>query len=231
MDVAALGHLAARERLADLAACGEVRREAGYVAVRTGLDSNDLNGVVADAGFRPEPAVVAGLVGWFAGVPAQWLAAGPDPWLTAVLVAAGLTPERTGHWCGRAVGPHVPAPGVERVATVAEWSPVAQACGWGERPAYDLAQRPHWVARRDGRAVGVASGWIGEACELVDVAVLPTARRTGVGTALVETVLAWAAASGAREVVAAPSPDGWALLSGLGFEAAPVVPDVAFYLP
>lgn len=160
-------------------------------------------------------------------------AAAPDPALTVVLQDAGLTPERTGWWCGQESGAsaHAP-PDVERVWSLEEWTTVAAACGWGERPPYHLMNRPHWVAHRDGRAVGMASGWHGEQCELVDVAVLPDARRRGVGTALVGTVLRWAADRGAAHIVAAaPSTEGWALLSSLGFASAPVTPDVAFYLP
>lgn len=238
MHVAVAGHQAARERLLSVGEVGEVRRGSGYVAIRSGFQSNDLNGLVAERGFVPTAVLVAELVAWFDGAPAQWLAAAPDPALTDVLEGAGLIAERTGWWCGRAVGgstastastASTPSSAVERVWSLGEWTAVAMACGWDERPSYDLISRPHWVARRDGRAVGMASGWHGEQCELVDVAVLPDARRCGVGSALVQTILAWAAGRGAVDVVAAPSPDGWALLSSLGFESMPVTPDVAFY--
>ena len=138
VDAAVAGHRAARERLLALGAVSAVRRAPGYVAIRSGLDSNDLNGVIAESGFVPSALLVAELVAWMDDVPAQWLAAAPDPALTVVLEGAGLAPERTGWWCGLEVGMAArAAPDVERVWSLDEWTTVATSCGWGERPTYD----------------------------------------------------------------------------------------------
>ncbi len=67
------GHRAARERLLSLGEVSKVRRGPGYVAIRSGLDSNDLNGVVAESGFVPSALLAADLVAWVDDAPAQWL--------------------------------------------------------------------------------------------------------------------------------------------------------------
>jgi GNAT superfamily N-acetyltransferase len=70
-----------------------------------------------------------------------------------------------------------------------------------------------FVAVMDGRDVGVVRGAArqsGDARELVSMWVAPNARRQGIGTLLIDTVVAWAKAAGASalvlDVVAANAP-------------------------
>ncbi len=184
---------------------------------------------------------------------ASWLVEEPNEALTHVLVNDGWTPERCGRWCGRLLhhGPHVRAASgpkdmtVVRVATdddLEQWLDVASACGWFEGRHDRMTRRDlmrgaagdplgaSWLARLVDRPVGMVRGWVsGPYVEIVDVAVRHSAQRRGVGTALVSSVLAWGATKGAREVVAAPSPDGWSLFDALAFTNVPVTPDVCFY--
>ncbi len=249
MQIARAGHRCARARAAALTGLGPVstRCGPGWVAARTGALANDLNVVVGEPGFVPGSGLVDDLVAWFGDAPASWLASEPDDALTAVLVSAGAAPERTGRWCGRPVtgAPGDPA-GVRPAGPddLGQWLDVAEACGWYDGRA-DRAtraglarawsgdpRRASFLAWQGDRAVGLASGWCdGEVVEVVDVAVLPQARRAGRGRDLVAAVVAWGAGRGADQVVAAPSPDGWRLMRSLGFDNVPVEPDVCLYLP
>lgn len=240
--VAAYGERSAIGRLLSLAdrPDTEVRSGEGWVAVRTGLASNDLNGVVSLTSEGIDAALVADLAGWWGSTPASWLTPDPDPDLTALLADQGWHAERTGSWAGRPVADDLPdGSGAIPLGDPGDHLDVAQACGWSE-PSERAARRAllaphplytHVVVRRDGRAVGAATGFLGAALELVDVMVLPDARRAGVGTALVGALVAWGRERGATDVVAAPSPDGAALLGALGFEIVPVTPDVCSYWP
>jgi len=251
MDIAGTAHRCVIARAVALAeyAPVSVRSGQGWLAVRSGARSNDLNVVVSRAGFLPPAALMEQLARWFAGVPASWLTEGPDDGLTGVLSGADWTPERAGRWCGRPIVPiRALLDGVEITKLGADrgldaWLDVASSCGWFE----DLADRDvrrelmsamiadrrrgAWLASFEDRPVGMATGWCDEgAVELVDVAVRAESRRRGVGTALVARVVTWGAERGAREVVAAPSPDGWRLMRCLGFDNVGVVPDTCFYL-
>ena len=252
MDVARAGQSCATSRaaaLGDLAPVS-VRRGEGWVAVRTSAASNDLNVVLGEPGFVPDADLLGTLLRWLGEVPASWQVRAPDAALSRALTAAGWTPERTGRWCGRELAPVGAAPGEVVVSPVADagdledWLDVAQACDWLEDThdrgvrralAEALEGEPRhraWVARLGERPVGMATGWYAAPCvEVVDVAVLEDVRRRGVGGALVGAVLAWGAAWGAREVVAAPSPEGWRLFESLGFDNVPAEPDVCFYAP
>lgn len=252
MDIARTAHRCSVDRataLADLAPVS-VRSGQGWLAIRSGAASNDLNVVLSEVGFLPQSRLVEELAGWFGGVPASWLTTEPAESLTRALTHAGWMPERTGRWCGRAVGPTRPALDAVEVNALAsqgdldDWLGIAASCGWYETLAdHDvrrdlmramMGDRRHaaLVARLDGQPVGMVAGWCdGVAVEVVGVAVRAEARRRGVGAALVSQVMTWGAGRGAREVVAAPSPDGWRLLGSLGFEDVAVVPDTCFYLP
>lgn len=78
----------------------EVRHGDGWVAVRTGAHSNDMNGVVSQVGAVISPDTAAEVIRWFDRTPASWLVARPERRLTEVLIAAGARPERHGRWSG-----------------------------------------------------------------------------------------------------------------------------------
>lgn len=243
---AALTSAAARGRLGDLAAVPgvDVRSGDGWLAVCTGGDSNDLNGVLAEPGVVPTSADLMWLREWFAGLPATWHASEPDPALTAAMTQAGWQAERTGRCAGRDLpmpppdlAPEIEVRRVETDADLDAWIRLASECGWfsgvdqrtvRRRLAYGLPWL-RWIATLDGDDVGLATGWWDEdLAEIVDIAVLPSARRRGVGSALLATVGAWA--DTARYLVVEPSPDGWRLMAARGFQNEPTIPDTAFYL-
>ena len=244
--LALLAQRAERARLGEVGALPWVDTLAGdgWLAIRSGAESNDLNGVLSEPGVVPGRAALVELARWFGDVPATWHAAHADDTLTSALVEAGWRPERTGRCAGRAL-PLVPSGTgagvsirlVEDESDRRTWLDIARACGWfgddsaerrlRENLARDLAW-PRWLAEIDGAAVGMATGWRdGGVLELVDIAVIERARRRGVGTALLSAVCAWG--EGADHVVGAPSPDGWGLLRAHGFANVPTVSDTAFY--
>lgn len=241
----ALAHHAEWSRLTELGRIErvEVRSGQGWLAIRSGLDSNDLNGVVSAPGRLPDAAQMAALGFWFGELPATWHLRTPDGSFPGLAAEAGWRPEGSARCAGRQLPLTPDAPAgitVRRVTTdvdLTAWLDVAEACGWfdaGERQSRGALARalpwPRWIASRDDEPVGMATGWRDRAvAELVDVAVLPTARRAGVGSALVGAVADWAGASG--QLVAAPSPDGWGLLRALGFANRPALPDVVAYWP
>lgn len=227
----------------------EVRSENGWFAVRSGVDSNDLNGVVSTPDAKVSAALVEDLLGWFDGAPASWLTSREDPELTSLLLAAGARAERSGCWSARRVEPLAASVDVEtrRVRTahdLDEWLDVAAECGWIEtasdrgarRRLYravglDRSQLSHWLAVKDGQTLGFASSFLdGDVIDLCNLGVLASHRRRGIGQALAAARLADAAARGATLAVSAPSPDGWRLQQTLGFRSVPVVPDTCFYL-
>jgi GNAT superfamily N-acetyltransferase len=131
------------------------------------------------------------------------------------------------------------------------WLDVAGACGWfeGERSDREDARRAlrelhaglgfarsaplrHYLALRGDTAVGMASAFFTDgAVALASVAVLPSARRQGIGQALALARLREARARGCEFAVLAPSPDGEKLYLTLGFESHPQPPDRWFYAP
>lgn len=255
MGYARAGHRCAMERVFALAGLPTVATRTGPhgLAVRSGASSNDLNAVVSKRGFVPDRAALEELRSWWNGAPASWLVDEPDEALTRALVNAGWIPDRTGRWCGRRLGhsPSLPDESVPRAVALEaiagdddleQWLDVASDCGWIEnledrvvrrdalRAAANDPRQATWLARLNDRPAGMARGWrSGPNVEVVDVAVRDSARRHGVGTALVSGVLVWGGKHGAREVVAAPSPDGWRLFDALGFENVPVIHDACFY--
>jgi ribosomal protein S18 acetylase RimI-like enzyme len=80
----------------------------------------------------------------------------------------------------------------------------------------------HYLARLDGIPVGVSQLFLGkQAAGLYCVAVVPAARRQGIGTALTLTLMADARAFGYRLGALGPSPDGYPMYHKLGFELFP----------
>lgn len=245
---------AGEARLAAYAAASgvAVRRGRGWLAVRTGIDSNDMNGVVSSDDAAVSERLVEGLLGWLDGVPASWLTSRPHRRVTDMLVGAGARAERTGHWSGRSIPSRLPAISggvtVHRVSSdrdLDRWLNVATECEWIET-VHDRAARrnlylnvglddaglSHWLASADDKAVGFASAFIwNSVVDLCNLGVLESHRRRGIGRALVTARLADAAARGATIVVSAPSPDGWELQRALGFRSVRVIPDTWFYLP
>ena len=233
-------------------ACAEVRTGPGWFAVRTGIDSNDLNGVVSTEVAVASSALVADLQSWFGSTPASWLTAEESPRLSEILVAAGARPERSGSWSGRPVPlrRHTRRVDVEIVrvreeAQLDSWLAVAERCGWIEGDEDRAARRglycdvgldhsglSHWLALEQGQPVGFATSHLEDGVvDLCNLAVLDSHRRRGIGSSLVRARLADAQAHGVRTAVSAPSPDGWRLQKALGFVSVPVRPDRCFYLP
>lgn len=88
-------------------------------------------------------------------------------------------------------------------------------------------------AEVDGALVGYAVyGYDGDAFSLMNIAVVPSARRSGVGRALMEDFLAEARAQGAREAwleVSVENPGALALYRDYGFEDVRIRP--RYYQP
>ena len=253
-------HHAERCRLSELSRVegAETRVGDGWWAVRTGLRSNDLNGVLSAPGHVPDATLLAETGSWFGPAPATWQLDASDERLAGAALRAGWQPERGARCAGRllplpASASDRPVPVLDDIALrlvddeagLADWLDVAQESGWfdaderhGRASLARALSWSRWVAYRDEEPVGMATGWRdgegagwrdGGIAELVDVAVLPTVQRRGVGTALVDAVAAWAAT--ATWLVAAPSPDGWALLATLGFDNVPALADTVAYWP
>jgi len=159
-----------------------VRRGRDWFAVRTGVDSNDMNGVVSQARAEVSAELVDDLVAWFRAdaVSASWLTTIPDPQLTRTLLAAGARAERTGYWsdCSMPTPVRPPAAGVEVVRIVSDhhlekWLDVAAECGWVEDDSdrearhrlylalgLDGGALTHWLALDHDQPVGFASSFL-----------------------------------------------------------------------
>ena len=189
-------------------------------AVRTGVDSNSENGVVCSV-LDGDPADI---LAWMGDAPAQWLVgAGSD--LHDRLVAAGCRPERTAVLMGaRLADLELGAPEGEP-ADADEYRSVAAAVDFGEG---SVGAQQRFVARRDGRPVGIVSTFTHDDTAVVlDLAVLPDHRRRGIGRALLARAL-----TGAPEhVVLGPTPESIPFYRRLGFELRPALKDRYYYLP
>lgn len=257
-DPAVAAHRCAAARLglyAGALGCSSVRRGEGWSAVVTGVQSNDMNGVVTTCSNVLPDAQLDDVLRWIADaeVPASFLTPEPDVGLTARLTGRGAESERTGWWTTGPVRVEVSASvvpvDVRPVASPADldaWLDVAELCGWiedgGDRSAraklylavgLDHPRLRHWVAwTTGGEPVGMASSFLdGDVVDLCNLAVVEPAQRQGIGTALTARRLRHAAETGAVQAVSALSPDGWQLYRGRGFRSVPVVPDTWFYLP
>lgn len=256
LALARAGQHAAEARLATYATAPNVavRQGDGWFAVRTGADSNDMNGVVSAAHADISPQLVKDLIAWFAAglTPACWLTGEADPQLTETLLGCGAQPERSGRWSGRAVPPEMPqvdaGTGLVQVASETDldrWLDLAAGCGWIQSEKDRQARRQlyrslglehgaalsHWLALEQDRPVGFASSYLDQdVVDLCNLGVAEAHRRRGIGRAMVEVRLASAARLGATTVVSAPSHDGWQLQKALGFRNVPVVADTCFYL-
>jgi ankyrin repeat protein len=241
-EAAYLRHLATSP-VAESGPCGD------GIAVVTGIDDNTENGVVCSRLDGPVEDVVA----WMRGVPAQWLVA--DGELHERLAAAGASTERTAVLMGaelERMALDAPAPAGLEITAVrdeaahAEWMAVAGVTTLGAGPA-DLERRTAVVAslglgaeapvqlriaRRDGRAVGIASFFVhGETVVGQHVGVLAPERLAGIGRALIVAVARDARAAGARYAVLAPTPDTIAFYRLLGAVLRPALRDRVFSLP
>lgn len=181
------------------------------------------------------------LITWFKGqgLPASWLIAGDDPSLATALIARGGRSEASGWWAGRVIdaevlaAPHPSGITIHRVDAEEDldnWLGVAGRCGWlgheeDQRTRRELylaiglqdAELAHWLAWRNGRAVGMASSFLsGAAVDLCNLAVVENERRRGIGRALATARIRAAYDRDATSVVAALSPDGWRLYRTLG---------------
>lgn len=251
--IARAAHDAAEDRLASYATAAgvAVRRGVGWVAVQTGADSNDLNGVVCQDSSEISLEVVHDLIAWFGSVPASWLTRRPTDRLTHALLGVGARAERSGRWSGRLMPTTMPdlpaAVEIVRVTSTDDldrWLDLAAACGWvsdaQDRQARRVLYRAvgwdgplrHWLALDGDEAVGFASSYChGQVLDLCNLGVLASRRRQGIGRAMVAARLAAAADDRITLALSAPSPEGWRLQQALGFKSVPVVPDRCFYLP
>jgi len=148
---AAAARLAAYAEAPDV----DVRRGRDWFAVRTDVDSNDMNGVVSEVQAEISADLADDLVGWFraGAVSASWLTTRPDPQLTRTLLSAGARADRGGHWSGRSMPTPARPPdaGVEVVLVVSdhhleEWLDVAAECGWIEDDSDRQARRRLYLA-------------------------------------------------------------------------------------
>jgi GNAT superfamily N-acetyltransferase len=239
-------------RLLQLAPQAETRRVDGALAVVTGAASNVDNGVVCERS-AVSPAAVAELVGWVAqqGAPASWICAGVEASdeLRSALADAGCREETTGVTTGAELAatnlPAVVPPDGVVVEQVRDgtgldaWIEVAAACGLFDEPGHLERQRRllplagrHWLARRDGRAVAMATAFFADDVALLEhVAVVPDERRRGVGSTLALLRLREARRLGCTTAVFGTTPESAALYAPLGFTTEPDAPGRWFYLP
>ena len=236
-------HAARLRYFADTGAA-EVRRAEGAFAVVTGALSNIENGIVGERD-DVSPEAAADLVTWVRDheVPASWICEGVEAsgGLAEALRALGCQEERTGVDMGaelaavRGVGAEIAGLTLEEVESASgidAWLDVAQASGWfdgagvreGQRRLYTAVgtgrNRPHrhWLARRDGEAVGCATAFFaGETALLENLAVVPSERRRGIGTALTMLWVREARRLGCRLAVLGPTPDARPFYERLNF--------------
>ncbi len=236
----------------------EVRKLGEGFALVTGLARNDRNGVVCSRlSDSTADDQIADVLRWLRDrrAPGQWLIeertqpldlgqhlerAGCRPELTAVFMArrlAGL--ELTGR----------PPEGVEikdilDLPALAEaWTAFGPAYNEPEERKRELAvlaslglgaERSfrHYVARRDGRAIGIASSFAsGSTLLLAELSVLEDERRRGVGHALVLHALVESRAAGCTVAVLGPTPDSAPFYEKLGFALCRYPSVRTFYTP
>lgn len=228
------------------ASCATSHVSAAVTWVVTGVDSNDYNGIVQARMTAAEAdGIVPALVQQFREqqLPALWhidLATQPAD-LAQRLDRLGCTRLAPGV-CMAAelarvalVAPSVAGLSVTPVADAADLAAWIDVWVAGDdeprQPRERLyaalgldAQQPlrHYLARLDGQPVGVAQVFLGQrAAGLYSVAVLPSFRRRGIGTALTLVAFSAARAAGYAIGVLGPSPEGQPMYRRLGFELFP----------
>jgi GNAT superfamily N-acetyltransferase len=237
-DVALLTHLS-RSPLAEVRAVGD-----GF-AMRTGLPDNTRNGVVCS-----RVRAVAEALAWLRDVPAQWMTASPD--VAARLERASCGPERTAVHMAAPLADLVlaDAPAPAHIAAIADPAELAEAFdgagvldgdpGHRERELALIAslgfdeQAPlrHYVARLDGRAVGMVSVFVASSTLLgVTLEVASAHRLRGIGRALARHALREGRAAGCTLAILGPTPATVPFYAALGFTLERSLPDRSFYLP
>ena len=234
-----------------LATVGEVRRADGVLAVCTGVFSNTENGVVANSA---DEETIVELRDWFEvrGAPASWIALEPAEELLDLLVRAGCRPDRSHVVMGARLETlelSEPQSTVEIVSdedALDDWLSIGEPCGVISEPGDVEAVRRvalgigmggdgplvRYLARRQGRPVGVAEAFYGRhTASLQHVGVLDAERRRGIGRALAVARLLDARRRGYETAVLGPSAEGQLLYESLGFTLEPGPPDRWFYLP
>jgi GNAT superfamily N-acetyltransferase len=236
---------------------GETFRRDGAFAVVTGAGSNIENGIVSDRG-DVDPRVAEELVAWVRDrdKPASWGAeTAVGDRLHATLVGLGCHEETTGVDMGaRLVDlelPHRPPLGItiEEVRDREQlhlWADVADSAELFDEAENRREQerlyasvglgpdRPirHWLALRDGRAVGMATGFFHDGAALLEhIGVGPDERTAGIGTALVARWRGEARQLGCDVGVLGPTPDSQGFYERLGFTLTGVRPRHWYYLP
>jgi GNAT superfamily N-acetyltransferase len=236
---------------------GESVRRDGAIAVVTGADSNIENGIVSDRA-DVDPGVAVELVAWVRdrGKPASWGAeTAVGDRLHATLVGLGCDEETTGVDMGARLAelelPVRPPPGIAieevrgrellrlwaEVADSAELFDEAENRGEQERLYTSAGLGParpirHWLAFRDGEAVGMATGFFHDGAALLEhIGVRPDERRAGIGRALVAHWRREARQLGCEVGVLGPTPDSQGFYERLRFTLTRVRPRRWYYLP
>jgi ribosomal protein S18 acetylase RimI-like enzyme len=244
-------------RLLATADGAESMRIGDVLAVVTGIPSNAENGVIGAPGAgASRRRNIAALVEFVQRhrVPASWLLDRPailGAGLTDALVAGGCRPE-TDAWLmgGPVSAPDAAQPdGVEitpvrTAAHLEDWLRVAAACGWIDSHE-SLAARTRiygslpldgpwrrWIATQDGVPLGMAAALVtSEVVYMTDSAVIPEARRRGIGRALALARLRFGREHDCKRAILAPSPDGAELWRSMGFVESRQPRNRWFYLP
>jgi GNAT superfamily N-acetyltransferase len=236
---------------------GDTLRRDGAFAIVTGAVSNVENGIVSKRA-DVAPGVAEELVAWVRDrdKPASWGAeAEVGDELHATLVGLGCHEETTGVDMGARLSdlelPDQPPAGVAVEEMLDEdalrlWTEVAASTELfddaEDRPEQERLyanaglgpDRPirHWLALRDGEAVGMATGFFhGGATLLEHIAVRPKEQRSGIGAALVAHWRGEARQLGCEVGVLGPTPDSRGFYERLGFTLTRVRPRRWYYLP
>ena len=217
-------HAAWMRNLAATVSRAEVWRVGDGLALRTGIEDNTWNGVIASRASSHE---VSTALARLSDVPAIWTVPGAGA-LGRRLVAAGADEESTAvvvQGERRQLRLERPSPlGLSFDQAAPEsWAALGdeglQADTSAASPAMRLA-----VAREAGHVVAVGALLVdGEAALLVDILVAPGRRHRGIGTALVAHLLN--DAPDVEIVVAEPTPDSQAFWWLLGLVPAPATPE------
>lgn len=254
-DVSVPLHTARLRHFAELGV-GETRRRAGAFAVVTGAISNIENGIVSERA-DVDPAVAEELVVWVRerGRPAAWGAeVAVDDRLHETLLDLGCREETTGVDMGARLSDlelesRAAQIAIEEVLDergLRDWIEVADSTGLFDDNEVRVEQERlyaraglgadepirHWLARNDGEAVGMATGFFSDGAALLEhLAVRPDVQRSGIGTTLVAHWRREAERLGCDVGVLGPTPDSQAFYERLGFTLTRVRPRHWYYLP